>query len=210
MTKSKWEDDLCYTSPIFHEHVVNGKTHKFYPVSVGLIMKLKVTAKKITKAVAAVFSNKTKDIKIIDSTTTSGGNGPIERTVVTEPIDLGIAKYRDEQRSNSLAEALEALTDSDTLELLAEIIMDSMADVFKKNEEGKVVEPTPAVFVAKTKLTTMSQMVIGVAKGNQDVFGPLGSKVGSFLGGLEKAVTSKITALTVEKVTTTTTPANAN
>lgn len=196
---SAWENELCYTAPKGHEHVVNGKAQKFYPVSVGLVFKLKTTARKTTKAMAAIFANNSKDVRVTDNTM-SGANGGIERTVVTEQVDLGIAKYRDEQRQTALSDAIDALTENETLELVAEIIMDSMADVFKKDENGKVIEPTPATFVAKTKLTTMAQMVVGVAKGNQDVFGPLASKVSSFLGDLEKVVTAKIAALTEEKV----------
>lgn len=207
MTKS-WEDDLCYTSPKGHEHTVNGKTQKFYPVSVGLIFKLRTTGRSVAKAFGAIFADNKKDVQITDNTVSA--NGGIDRTIQTLAVDLGIAKYRDDQRTNALGEVIDAFTSEETLLLLAEIIIDSLADVFPKDSNGVPQGPTPAQFIAKTKLPTMAQMIIGVAKGNQDVFGPLAEKVSSFLTDLEKVVTAKVAKLAEEKVATEKTPESAS
>ncbi len=194
-----WKDALCYSTPSFHEHSVNGKIQNFYPVSVGLLFKLKRTAKELTKAISDVFVSINKDIKITDSTTTNTIGG-VERIVVQEPISLAMAQYRDKQRADAWATGIDAFTDDETMKIIAEIIIDVLADVFPKDANGIPAAPTTTEFLKATKLPTLIQMLVGVAKGNQDVFGPLGSKASSFLSSLEKLATTKVTELVEAKI----------
>lgn len=185
-----WKEALCYSTPSYYEHKVNNQLQRFYPVSVGLLFKLRRTASNVIKAISDMFVSVASDSKRIDSTTTGRD---VERTIVVEPITLEMAKYRDQQKSEAWSKIIESITDEETMSLLAEIIMDSMREVFA---EGA---PNPAEFLKETKLPTLVQMVVGVAKGNQDVFGPLASKVGSVLSNLEKAASSKLTEYTEAK-----------
>lgn len=195
---NKWKEDLCYSTPTYYEHPVNKKTQKFYPVSVGLLFELKRTAANAGKAISTIFATTVNDKKTIDSTETNP-SGAMQRTVVIEPVELGIIKFRDEQRANAWANTLDAFTDKETLNLIANIIMDSMQEVFPRDGDGNINGPTPEEFLKATKLPTLVQMVVGVVKGNKDVLGPLASKVNSFLSDLEKVALTKIEEFTKEK-----------
>jgi hypothetical protein len=187
-----WEDVLCYSTPSYEEHEVNGKMQKFYPISVGLIFEFRRTGARVVKAVSDLFVNIGHDHRTNDKLTRAGGGE--ERTITLEPVSLEIAEFRDKQRAEAWVTAFQAVTDKETINLLFQVVMDSMADAFPKDAQGKFTAdaPTPEELAAKTKLPTLVQMVVGTAKANKDVFGPLAQTVSSFLARLGKLASSKL------------------
>lgn len=196
-----WEDDMCYSTPSFVKHEVNGKLQKFYAASPGLLLEFQGSGKKIIAAVSDLFAKTERDFKTTDRAVKAEGG--TERTITAEPVTLEVAQYRDKQRAEAWTNAFQAITDRETLLLVCKVIMDSLVEVFPKddsgrfNREGKII--TPEDFLAKTPIKTLVQMVIGTAKGNADVFGPLGVKASSFLEHLVGAVSIKAEELVKEK-----------
>ena len=187
MAQPSWKEALCYSEEKYVEHVVNGQRQKFYAVSVHLLFKLKTTATGVAKAVSALFADTKRDYKTIDSSVAKPkGDGSIERILQIDPVSMEMAKYRDTQRADAWATALDSISDKATQETIAEIILDSLRDVFKEDR------PTPADFLKATPAPMFVQMAIGAAKANKDVLGPLMDKAGSLFKQLEGAVTYKL------------------
>jgi len=168
-----WKDVLCYSDDKYCVHVVNGIEQKFWPVSVGQIFRLRALASDLAKNIAHLFADLSKDAKVI----TQGGQNK-DYAVQNDPVSLDMAKYRDTQRSEAWGNIIEQVTAQETQAILAEIIMDSMREVFKDSK------PTASEFAKQTPLPVMIEMVMGVAKANVDVFGPLGKRVTSVLSQL--------------------------
>lgn len=162
---SNWKDRAgSFIVPDFITHKVGGEDHHFYPISIGLVFKIKTLAEPLAEALSVIFS---------DTDTDSGSksrrikDGTADITEMEgHPISVELAKLRVEQRSGAYRKLIESVADN--RDLFAEIIMDSMRDVWPRTEKIPAVEfhnnvPAPAV----------AQMVMGVIKANKGILGPL-------------------------------------
>lgn len=189
----KWEQDLCYSTPSFKEHKVNGKIQKFYPVTPAHLFRLRRLGEEAAKAISIITSDRSKDSKTTQQTTRTGETG-IESVIQTDAVSLPLAEYRDKKKAESWSGLVTVVMDPDTLNILAGVIMESMRDVFG-TADFPLSRPTEERFVSKTSLPTLTQMIVGVAKGNKDVLGPLGDRVLLFLADLEEKYSSKVSDL---------------
>lgn len=190
----KWEQDLCYSTPAYKEHKVNGKIQKFYPVTPAHLFRLRRLGSEAAKAISHITSDRSRDSKTTQQTARIGDTG-IESVIQTEAVSLQLVEYRDKQRADAWSNIFTTATDAETLNIFAGVIMESLRDVFGTLDFPLEGRPSEEKFVAKTQLPTMAQMIVGVAKGNKDVLGPLGDRVFSFLAGLEENLYSRVNTL---------------
>ncbi len=184
-----WKSQLNYVEPQFTEHEVNGKKHKFFPVTSKLIFEIKSVAYPISEQISNLCVSERKDIKVIDQTMKVGDGQ--ERRITTEPIPVDLAKYRDELRAKSIRGIMESATNDKAMALLASIIMDSMSEVFPRDPKTGALPVTVEEFLTETKLPTLIQLIYGAFKANKDVLGPLAPQASSLLSSLVGLVTTR-------------------
>lgn len=187
--RPKWQTDLCYSTPSYAEHVVNGKKQKFYPITPAHMFRLRRLADNAAQAIALITADRSKDSKVTQHTARGAGDG-IESTHQTDPAPLTLAQYRDTQQAGAWSKLVQTIFDEETAEILAGIVMESMRDIFG-TKDFPTDRPDEKAFVAATPIPTFTQMIIGTTKGNKEVFGPLGDRVFSFLGELAEKVSSR-------------------
>jgi hypothetical protein len=168
-----WAAKLSCFTPNYIEHEVGGETLHFYPVSVGMAFKLRTIGRPLARSLAVLFGNKDQDHGTRDAEVTDAEGS--SRQIIIEPISDGLAKIRFEQRAEAIDGIIGALTDEKNATVVAEILMDSLADTFPKNDRKSW--PPPEEFIARMPLTVLGEMLFGLMKANKDVLGPLTEKV---------------------------------
>ena len=169
-----WKDRLSCFSPNFIEHEVGTQTLKFYPVSVGMAFKLRTIGKPIARSLSILFSNTDRDVGTKDSEVTNE-DGSKDRQIEILPISDGLAKIRHEQRIDAIDGIVTALTEEKNAEVVAQIIMDSLCEVFPKDDKKKW--PPALEFINSMPVPVLGAMIMGIIQANKDVFGPLADKV---------------------------------
>jgi len=155
---------LPFTTPEPVEHEIDGQSHKFWPISVGTLFKLRGLAKPLAKALAALLSNSQNDI---GSEVVKSGE---HQKVSTQPITSDLAKLRFEQRQGAIEQLMEGVFNDGSAKVLAELVIDSMREDFpdRKTDTQSFLRDIPApVFM---------EMLAGVAKANKKLFDPLRQK----------------------------------
>jgi len=171
--KKDWQEKLSCFSPNFVEHEVGNQTLHFYPISVGMAFKLRVIGRPLAKSLSVLFGNKDQDHGTKD-VTVHNEYGSEDRQIIIEPITEGLAKIRHAQRTESVEKLVEALTDDKNAAVVGEILMDSLREVFTKNQPDR---PPPSEFMRMMPLPVLGNMIMGLVKANKEVFGPLTDQV---------------------------------
>lgn len=159
------------TSPNFVEHEVNGKTLKFYPVSLGTALKLRTIAKPLASAITTLFAGGDKDVGSKVKETTSNEGSVYERIV--DAISPDLAKMRQDRVDFAVRDLIDALTKDESLLVVAELFADSCRDEWQRPV------PPAQIKAIKDELDTESlpQVLAGLAKANRKLFGPLGDRI---------------------------------
>jgi len=178
-----WNTQPCFT-PTFINHRVGEQDIKFYPVSLGMMFKLKAIATPIARSITTLFSKKDEDTTRRIVSLKSGDSETHIGAVSTE-----LATFRDTQQVEAIGKLVETLTDAETLKVLGEIVMDSMRELFPPG--SKKDWPPAAEFCNTVPLPAFGQMLVGVCQANKDVLGPLGETVKTAVGSRLAEVVAK-------------------
>lgn len=178
-----WKEGKSFLgSTNFVEHQVNGQTLRFHPVSVTVFFRLRKLAKPIATAVSTLFfPNDSRDVRIVEQTIAPSGDDPGGKVTTNEPVSPEIAIMRDEQRSVAIAEAIDALTSDENADVVGEVIMDSLRDLFPRRSADN---PPAREFMQALDACALAGLLIGVAKANAEVLGPLGKAAKEDAAGL--------------------------
>lgn len=150
-----------FTSPEPIEHEVSGQIVKFWPISVGLVFRLRGLAKPLARSVAALFTNADNDTSVEEIS--QGTHRKISKSAISSEL----AKLRFEQRQVAVEQLTEGLLNDASAKVLAEVCIDSMREAFIKKE-------TPVEkFLAEIPAPAFMEMLSGVAKANKKLFDPL-------------------------------------
>jgi hypothetical protein len=170
-----WQEKIGCFSPNYITEKVMGVEQHFYPVSVGLMFKLRTIGKPLARSLAFLFGKNDNDVgsKSIFLSREEGLSP--DQEITSEPISEGLAKLRLEQKESAIEGIIASLTDETHLEVVGKIIMDSMRDVFPKEEKSD--RPPAKEFIDTLPLPALTCCLIGVAKANKGVFGPLAEQV---------------------------------
>lgn len=159
------------------EHVtseVQGQERRFLACSLDEMFKLKSLAQPLAEALTAFFSN-TKDDAGIVSRNTQTPEGASEGEYIRDAISLDVIKFRAEQKKQALANLFEAFSSEDNQLILAGIIKDSL----RGHEE--VAKMDVKAFKKTIPAPAFGSLLVGVAKANKGVIGPLSEILDSSL-----------------------------
>lgn len=174
-----WKDKVSFLAPTYIEHEVGGETLKFWPVSLGVAVKLRAIGAPLAEALSILFAPTDNDATVIIREF-EGGDGGKEKVV--EAVDPKLAEMRDKQRADALSKAIKTLSDSKNLGVIGEIIMDSMRENFPKSEP----RPPGLEVMNELPLKPLKEIIMGIVKANKDVLGPFAEKAQERLGQVIK------------------------
>lgn len=192
MHSNSWRDSLSFLDQEKVTHEVCGKQLVFYPVSLGKIIALRDVAKKMGTAVSVLFDSKGNDTSSREMEGPSDDGKGKYRQMHVEAISPELLRARLDARNRAIETLIDAVTSRENTDAIGALIMDSLRDVFPINSPNN---PPPVEFIASTPAAAIIQMLVGVAKANKGMFGPLGSKIGQLKNALESAVNQRLTDL---------------
>jgi hypothetical protein len=165
-----WQEKLHYISHRASiEHVVNGQTLNFYPISVGYLFKLKSLASPLSKAIMTLLTNTSKDV-VEQTHQELDENEKIRMAEVSRSaIDPELATMRLTEKQVAITEFVETILSDDTYTLLANMLMDSLKEVFPPKDPNN-----PPVKEFQNTLTSdvIGDFAIGLYKANKGIFDP--------------------------------------
>ena len=162
-----------FLSPQPVEHIIDGQTYKFWPVSTKMLFQLRTLAKPVAKAIGTLLTSTQNDFGKETVEVRAPDDGYQIRTTL-QPIPADLAKTRHEQRTAALDGLVEGLMNEASSLALALLVMDSMRDQYPRSE----VTPAGAQkFIAETPATAMVEMLAGVGAANKKLFDPLKARV---------------------------------
>lgn len=196
-----WKEKLNFGDDTSIQHEINGRPVAFYPVSYYMLSKLRKTAKPIGRALAILTTGSDKDTgnifrefgnpytdekgQIIKIKGRNGEQTLRDMETIAEAISPDLAITRAEQKAEAADLLLSVFTEPENLEMLAEVILDSLR--WEKSER-----PPAKEFANEVTLPMLSQMIVGVCKANKGVLGPLGEKLGPLFSRAQSLVESKL------------------
>lgn len=163
-----WAKNMSFiTDPKGEPHTVSGKTLVFLPISAMTLLKLKGLVEPVSKCLSVLFEDKNRDAGVVQRSDSEGFS-----EVISEGVSESVLRMRSEQKSKAVEDLMKALSDDSNLDALGEVILDSL----RKHDWGGH-RPPAMEFMKYLGLPDLVQMLIGVAKANKGVFGPLESKM---------------------------------
>lgn len=177
---SGWKQKLTFLDkPRTKKSDVQGQEMTFYPVTVGALFHLRTPAKAIGKALAAIFTNTSRDTASVGDATTTR----------VEAVSPELAQMRLVSQQKAIDEVVDAFSDDKNIGNLGYLIMDSLQEVFPR---GNPDNPPPEEFIKTLPGPAVFDMLVGVAKANEGLFGPLVPKLRGAFSKVEQAVRSKL------------------
>lgn len=173
-----WQERLTFLTPAAVEHVVCGKTLRFYPISVDLITELRHFIAPLAETIMVLLTNTRSDTGVQQESIDDQKERVSTRRTIMEGISPELAKHRDGQKSEAVMKLLEALFAEQTALVVASLIIDSLRDEFSRADAR---DPQVAEQFLKgddnrpgLDARTMVEFLVGWAKANKEVMGPLG------------------------------------
>lgn len=177
--EQKWKECMAFMTPNYVEAKVNNQNLKFWPVSVGLIFKLRSVARPLLTAIAMLTQENANDVKKIERMVRTPDGKGFDSEIVVEAISPELAKYREGKREFLIGDTIEKLLADDNKEVLGEIIMDALHEVFPRDPLSRKFKDDvqPREFIESITFQQLVQLLTGVASANQEIFGPLAQTV---------------------------------
>jgi hypothetical protein len=169
-----WKDEFSFISPEGVEHKVQDKVLKFYPISVKTAFAVKGVAATLVRALSTILKKHETDCA---QKTRLDKDGKMQE-VQSEAIDKSLAELRTKEREKALEEAIQALLNGDNSLVIGKMLVDSLRDVPGRD---KMTSDQIKAFVDDLPLPALVDMLVGLAKGNKAVFGPLVGKAEGLL-----------------------------
>ena len=194
-----WKQNATFLTPDYIEHPIEGSgtMRKFYPVSVRTAFNMHRIAGPLAQALTVLFGGGRSD----------GGSkhmkygqpdpedpkAPVkefgEETVINAtPLDT--SRYRDAQRQQAITALIATIADANNQLVLGHLIWDSMREEFEPRtpKDADVNDMLDSIDV-----TVLSAMLVGVAKANVGVLGPLAAKISKKVqSDMEHALTPEV------------------
>lgn len=159
---------------------------EFFSLSFPVLFAMKSAVGPVAKVLGNLFRPATNDVGRFQEDTRDPKNGGPVRVTQQQPISLELAKFRSEQSTKNMHEAIEAIFADQNRLLIGRILMDSMRGICPRKPEPKAIEE----FLADLDLGIVVEMVQGVVKANAEVFGPLAQGWATKAGDLLRAQAS--------------------
>jgi hypothetical protein len=171
---SDWKDQLPFltaSKPV--TKTIQGSEVKFYPVSVAKAFKLKSLAGPIGNLVNCLgqknLATGSETQRFVGEDGEPGGE--IFKAFAIDPV---LEEQQAARRSKAIQDLIVQVTNKENYETFAEILMDSMKDVFPRGDRNN---PPPQAFLDSVPLPVLPALVAGLIDANKEVFGSLGEKL---------------------------------
>jgi len=178
-----WQKRFTFRDKRSIKHTVNGQEFRFYPNRMALLTEARDLSEPIAKAINALFADQSRD---------SGSN--VKRThegeffmedITTEPLDIGMAKHRVEERAQAISTIMGTLADARALMLLGKLFMDSLRDDFPYAKERDPREVDEFLYGSDDEgsdytgldAPVLVEMLQGWMKANATTFGDSGESL---------------------------------
>jgi len=160
-----------WLKPKYVESEVNGEKLRFFPISMRLLFRLRDIGKSLAKAIASIFN---RDEDHVGSTTRNVTEGEqVMQVTEIEAISPELAELREKKRVEAITDVVDTLTDPQSGDVVAEIIMDSLRENFDRNPSPQQIEEFRNALDAES----LVQLMAGVGAANKKLFDPLLKKV---------------------------------
>lgn len=157
------------------DHLVNGETHYFYPLSVGELFQIKDLLKPIARSLSVLLSNTDKDRGSFSHSEFEPGDTNAKVFERSEtPVSVDVARFRSEERTSAASALIDAVTNKTNGKAVARVLMDSLRDQYP---DRPIKDADAEAFFAQLDIVTLRQLLAGVAKANKDVLGPFQGRV---------------------------------
>lgn len=165
-------------------HTVGETTLQFHPMSLNLAGKLRVLAGPVVRALTVLFAKHDTDVAQKSEAKRVGDN-VVESSSMTLAIAPDLAAERYKQQQAAVTDLVTAVTSEETLKVICTIIVDSLRDEYP---ERPIKPETVAKFQSEVTLPRLTPLIIGVAKANKELFGPLADLVPLKMEGLRRTL----------------------
>lgn len=187
----EWKEKLSFLDSMTkkgHPIRFGDDTVYFYPLSVLKLPKLKSLVGPLGKAFASMTASDQNDISQRTIRTTEQ-NGDKSEVLEINAIAADLASLRQEQKERAISELLDALFDKANMEVIGELLMDSMREVFPR---GSSDNPTVTEFLsAYGDLPVMVKLLEGMLGANKGVFDPLGIKADDMMASVKTRLATR-------------------
>ena len=118
----------------------------FYPLPIGMLMRVKNTCKEAAPFMAMCFtdSSKDNDIETLNSVTEEGEGVYPVTNVHTKAVSPSISSHRFQQKQRGIESLIDALFADATRDLLADMIIASAPETFSPEDKTDLLEDTPS------------------------------------------------------------------
>lgn len=179
-----------FPAPVFVKHEIRGREYRFYPISGGELFRLKALAGDLFSAITALFAApdekklrvhmsrnwtgpsyraESRDAKGAQVEPQSGENG-FDSSDNPPPLDY--FRHRSVEQQEAMRRITDALTDQKNFRTFMRIVCDCLREDFER-KDGTVLETqVDAAMDENPDLGTMTQLLVGVWKANEDTFRP--------------------------------------
>lgn len=171
---TEWKSLLAFDNDGV-EHTIKGKTFKFYPVSLRVLIELRDIATPLSKALAVLFSDNKSDYGTKELSGPADNGLGNDRQVIIEAIKPEVIELREKHKREAIETLVTAITAPATLGAIGKLIMDSLRELFPP---GNKDNPAPIEFMGEIKADALYGFLFGVAKANKGMFGPLADQAG--------------------------------
>jgi|GEM_PF-3777548 len=178
-----WKDSFAFLSEPsdVYEKEIKGQTLRFYPLSMGALFSLRSLTGTLAKALSVLFRDSSKDVA--QEQIQDGERSEIRIQAIDPKLSEQLAKGREE----ALGKLMDLLTNQDTAMVIGRLLFDSLRDLRPENYTNK----DALEFVRSMDLDTLKEMLMGLAKANGGIFGPLVSGL-PLMDGLNNLVTEEV------------------
>mgnify|MGYP000935049053 CR=1 FL=1 len=173
-----------FLTPTHIEHEVGGKILRFRAVSIKTAFSVRQIAVPLAKALTTLFASNSNDFGSIERVIPDGEK--FMREVQVQAVSPEMAKLRDTMSGSAVESLVTSLTSDGSLNAIAEVILDSLQD------EESFGPSTVEEFLSEVPLPLLPSMLVGVAKANKGVFGPLADQVEEVLGKVREKIVAKV------------------
>ena len=167
---SDWKN-ASFLAPKCIDHEVNGVNHRFYAITVGAAIRVRMLGADLAEALTVLFEGHNNDVtQVIREVPDELG---LNRETVIEEIKPELAQFRSTQRSGAVSKAIQTVLDPVNAGIVGEILIDSLRETFPFEDK---TNPPGIEFMALIPLPALKDMIVGLAKANAGVFGPFEKK----------------------------------
>ena len=154
---------------------------RFYEMRAGLVPRVKTIALPLVKSLTVLFSKKDGDRATQHREHKTENSHEVNYTILATTPEM--ARERHSQQTAAVEGLFAGLTSTETLDAVAEIIVDSLRDDFP-NKEARAAGAKK--LREDLSLPQMVPFLIGVGKANKDLFGPFADLAPDMVAGFKR------------------------